>query len=150
MGPDSCVEHYNTHFIQTKNIPKCFLKPPFCVQLEQQYQELDSKQHVTKVENVKLKQTNDELARELEHTNQELILAQEQLGVLQEQSTWLHEEKEMWVVASLTYSGFFRTPALTVWPLNCLILAYWSECRSMFLLPANSSNIIHTLYSIYT
>ncbi|KAM9376595.1 EF-hand calcium-binding domain-containing protein 4B isoform 2-T4 [Pholidichthys leucotaenia] len=63
--------------------------------LESQCQELHSEQHVTKVENVKLKQTNDELARELEHTSQELILAQEQLGLLQEQSTRLHEEKEM-------------------------------------------------------
>lgn len=63
--------------------------------LECQCQELHSEQHVTKVENVKLKQTNDELARDLEHTSQELILAQEQLGLLQEQSTRLHEEKEM-------------------------------------------------------
>ncbi|XP_010755121.3 ras and EF-hand domain-containing protein homolog [Larimichthys crocea] len=63
--------------------------------LENQCDELHSEQHVTKVENVKLKQTNDELARELEHTSQELILAQEQLSVLQEQSTRLHEEKEM-------------------------------------------------------
>uniref|UniRef100_A0A3Q4BUT6 EF-hand domain-containing protein n=1 Tax=Mola mola TaxID=94237 RepID=A0A3Q4BUT6_MOLML len=63
--------------------------------LEQQYQELHSEQNVTKVENVKLKQTNDELARELDLTSQELLLAQEQLSVLQEQSTRLHEEKEM-------------------------------------------------------
>ncbi|XP_022605631.1 ras and EF-hand domain-containing protein homolog isoform X2 [Seriola dumerili] len=63
--------------------------------LELQCQDLHSEQHVTKVENVKLKQTNDELARELEHTSQELILAQEQLSLLQEQSTRLHEEKEM-------------------------------------------------------
>ncbi|KAG7214917.1 hypothetical protein INR49_005192, partial [Caranx melampygus] len=63
--------------------------------LEVQCQDLHSEQHVTKVENVKLKQTNDDLARELEHTSQELILAQEQLSLLQEQSTRLHEEKEM-------------------------------------------------------
>ncbi|XP_044049694.1 EF-hand calcium-binding domain-containing protein 4B [Siniperca chuatsi] len=63
--------------------------------LESQFQELHSEQNVTKVENVKLKQTNDELTLELEHTSQELILAQEQLSVLQEQSTRLHEEKEM-------------------------------------------------------
>ncbi|XP_038562582.1 ras and EF-hand domain-containing protein homolog [Micropterus salmoides] len=63
--------------------------------LESQCQELHSEQHVTMVENVKLKQTNDELARELEHTSQELLLAQEQLSVLQEQSARLHEEKEM-------------------------------------------------------
>ncbi|XP_062276838.1 EF-hand calcium-binding domain-containing protein 4B [Scomber scombrus] len=63
--------------------------------LENQCQELHSEQHVTKVENVKLKQTNNELARELDHTNQELVLAQEQLGLLQEQASRLHEEKEM-------------------------------------------------------
>uniref|UniRef100_UPI003AAA796D EF-hand calcium-binding domain-containing protein 4B n=1 Tax=Centroberyx gerrardi TaxID=166262 RepID=UPI003AAA796D len=63
--------------------------------LECQCQELHSEQHVTKVENVKLKQTNDELARDLEHTSQELMLTQEQLGLLQEQSAHLHEEKEM-------------------------------------------------------
>ncbi|KAF7662449.1 hypothetical protein LDENG_00235670 [Lucifuga dentata] len=63
--------------------------------LEHQCQELHSEQHETKVENVKLKQMNGELARELDHTNQELMLAQEQLSLLQEQSTRLHEEKEM-------------------------------------------------------
>ncbi|CAF98853.1 unnamed protein product, partial [Tetraodon nigroviridis] len=63
--------------------------------LEQQYQELHSEQHVTKVENVKLKQNNNELARELEHTSQELVLAQGQLSVLQEQAMRLHEEKEI-------------------------------------------------------
>ncbi|KAM4553815.1 EF-hand calcium-binding domain-containing protein 4B [Fundulus diaphanus] len=63
--------------------------------LECQCQELHSEQHVTKVENVKLKQTNDDLARELELVSQELTLAQEQLSLLQEQSTRLHEEKEM-------------------------------------------------------
>ncbi|XP_047202618.1 EF-hand calcium-binding domain-containing protein 4B isoform X4 [Girardinichthys multiradiatus] len=63
--------------------------------LEGQCQELHSEQHVTKVENVKLKQTNDDLARELELVSQELTLAQEQLSLLQEQSTRLHEEKEM-------------------------------------------------------
>lgn len=71
------------------------LQPHTCFQLERQYQELHSEQNVTKVENVKLKQTNDELARELDLTSQELLLAQEQLSVLQEQSTRLHEEKEM-------------------------------------------------------
>uniref|UniRef100_A0A665TKB9 Calcium release activated channel regulator 2A n=1 Tax=Echeneis naucrates TaxID=173247 RepID=A0A665TKB9_ECHNA len=42
--------------------------------LERQCEDLHSEQCVTKVENVKLKQTNDELARELDHTSQELIL----------------------------------------------------------------------------
>ncbi|KAK5867759.1 hypothetical protein PBY51_012223 [Eleginops maclovinus] len=63
--------------------------------LEHQCQDLHSEQHDTKVENVKLKHTNDELARELEHTSQELMLAQDQLSLLQEQSTRLHEEKEI-------------------------------------------------------
>ncbi|XP_056273681.1 EF-hand calcium-binding domain-containing protein 4B isoform X1 [Pseudoliparis swirei] len=63
--------------------------------LELQCQELHSEQHVTKVENVKLKHKNDELARELDHTGQELSLAQDHLNDLQEESTRLHEEKEM-------------------------------------------------------
>ncbi|KAM6926224.1 EF-hand calcium-binding domain-containing protein 4B [Lycodopsis pacificus] len=62
---------------------------------ELECQELQSEQHVTKVENVKLKHKNDELARELDHTSQELVLAQDQLNVLQEQSTRLHEDKEI-------------------------------------------------------
>ncbi|KAI3371576.1 hypothetical protein L3Q82_024140, partial [Scortum barcoo] len=62
---------------------------------EKELEQLFQKQKRVEVENVKLKQTNDELLRELEHTSQELILAQEQLSVLQEQSTRLHEEKEM-------------------------------------------------------
>ncbi|XP_059190591.1 EF-hand calcium-binding domain-containing protein 4B [Centropristis striata] len=63
--------------------------------LEHQCQELQSEQHVTKVENVKLKHTNEELAHELDQTSKELISAQEQLNVLQEQSTRLHEDKEI-------------------------------------------------------
>ncbi|KAK9516985.1 hypothetical protein VZT92_024885 [Zoarces viviparus] len=63
--------------------------------LELECQELQSEQHVTKVENVKLKHKNDELARELDHTSQELVLAQDQLNELQEQSTRLHEDKEI-------------------------------------------------------
>lgn len=72
-----------------------FFLPPIYFQLECQCQELHTEQHVTQVENVRLKQTNDELARELEHVGQELTLTQEQLSLLQEQSTRLHEEKEM-------------------------------------------------------
>lgn len=63
--------------------------------LERQCQDLHSEQHVTKVENVKLKQTNDALVQELEQTSQELTLAQEQLALLQDQSSRLHEEKEI-------------------------------------------------------
>ncbi|XP_037306440.2 EF-hand calcium-binding domain-containing protein 4B [Pungitius pungitius] len=63
--------------------------------LEAECQELQSDQHVTKVENVKLKHKNDELALELDQTSQELMVAQEQLNLLQEQSTQLHEDKEI-------------------------------------------------------
>ncbi|XP_066580267.1 EF-hand calcium-binding domain-containing protein 4B [Amia ocellicauda] len=63
--------------------------------LERQCLDLHSEQHETKVENVKLKQTNEELGRELERTCQELALAQEQLNLLQEQASRLHEEREM-------------------------------------------------------
>ncbi|XP_074533549.1 EF-hand calcium-binding domain-containing protein 4B [Halichoeres trimaculatus] len=63
--------------------------------LELQCHELHSEQQEAMVENVKLKQTNDELSRELDQTTQELLLAQDQLSLLQEQSTRLHEEKEM-------------------------------------------------------
>ncbi|KAM6945982.1 EF-hand calcium-binding domain-containing protein 4B [Aplochiton taeniatus] len=63
--------------------------------LERQCRELHSEQHVTKVENVKLKQTNEELAKELEHSTQELQLAQDQLGLLQEQVARLHDHREM-------------------------------------------------------
>ncbi|KAJ8002895.1 hypothetical protein DPEC_G00163710 [Dallia pectoralis] len=63
--------------------------------LERQCSELHSEQHVTMVENVKLKQTNEELAQDLEHTNQELALAQDQLNMLQEQFSHLHDEREM-------------------------------------------------------
>lgn len=63
--------------------------------LEHQCQDLHSEKHETNVENVKLRQTNDSLLRELESTTQELGLAQEQLLLLQEQSSRLHEEKEI-------------------------------------------------------
>ncbi|XP_009892432.1 PREDICTED: EF-hand calcium-binding domain-containing protein 4B [Charadrius vociferus] len=58
--------------------------------LEQQCTELLSGKEETKVENTKLKLTNQELLRDLERTSHELNLAQQQLQVLQ-----LHEEKEM-------------------------------------------------------
>uniref|UniRef100_A0A8C5ADE2 EF-hand domain-containing protein n=1 Tax=Gadus morhua TaxID=8049 RepID=A0A8C5ADE2_GADMO len=63
--------------------------------LERQCTELHSEQHVTKEENVKLRQTNEELVSELDLTNQELALAQEQLGQLHEQSSRLQQQKEM-------------------------------------------------------
>ncbi|XP_009677115.1 EF-hand calcium-binding domain-containing protein 4B isoform X2 [Struthio camelus] len=63
--------------------------------LERQCTELLSGKQETKVENTKLKLTNQELLRDLEKTSHELSLAQQQLQMLQEESSRLHEEKEM-------------------------------------------------------
>ncbi|XP_059672718.1 EF-hand calcium-binding domain-containing protein 4B [Gavia stellata] len=63
--------------------------------LEQQCTELLSGKEETKEENTKLKLTNQELLRDLERTSHELSLAQQQLQVLQEEASRLHEEKEM-------------------------------------------------------
>ncbi|KFZ68149.1 EF-hand calcium-binding domain-containing protein 4B, partial [Podiceps cristatus] len=63
--------------------------------LEQQCTELLSGKEETKVENTKLKLTNQELLRDLERTSHQLSLAQQQLEVLQEEASRLHEEKEM-------------------------------------------------------
>ncbi|KFQ81315.1 EF-hand calcium-binding domain-containing protein 4B, partial [Phoenicopterus ruber ruber] len=63
--------------------------------LEQQCTELLSGKEETKVENTKLKLTNQELLRDLERTSHQLSLAQQQLQVLQEEASRLHEEKEM-------------------------------------------------------
>ncbi|XP_054483969.2 EF-hand calcium-binding domain-containing protein 4B [Agelaius phoeniceus] len=63
--------------------------------LEHQCTQLLSGKEETKVENTKLKLTNQELLRELERTSHELSLAQQQLQVLQEEASRLHEEKEM-------------------------------------------------------
>ncbi|KAM9293536.1 EF-hand calcium-binding domain-containing protein 4B isoform 2-T2 [Morus bassanus] len=63
--------------------------------LEQQCTELLSGKEETKAENTKLKLTNQELLGDLERTSHELSLAQQQLQVLQEEASRLHEEKEM-------------------------------------------------------
>ncbi|XP_061618353.1 EF-hand calcium-binding domain-containing protein 4B isoform X3 [Phyllopteryx taeniolatus] len=63
--------------------------------LELECCELSSEKQESHVENVKLKVTNDELARALESTSQELLVAHDQLAVLQEQAARLHQEKEM-------------------------------------------------------
>ncbi|NWY50003.1 EFC4B protein, partial [Chionis minor] len=63
--------------------------------LEQQCTELLSGKEETKIVNTKLKMTNQELLRDLERTSHELSLAQQQLQVLQEEASRLHEEKEM-------------------------------------------------------
>ncbi|XP_064500814.1 EF-hand calcium-binding domain-containing protein 4B [Pseudopipra pipra] len=63
--------------------------------LEHQCTELLSGKEETKVENTKLKLTNQELLKDLERTSHELSLAQQQLEVLQKEASRLHEEKEM-------------------------------------------------------
>ncbi|NXY41206.1 EFC4B protein, partial [Ceuthmochares aereus] len=63
--------------------------------LEQQCTELLSGKEETNVENTKLKLTNQELLRDLERTSHELSLARQQLQVLHEEASRLHEEKEM-------------------------------------------------------
>nr|XP_061809430.1 EF-hand calcium-binding domain-containing protein 4B-like [Nerophis lumbriciformis] len=63
--------------------------------LELECRELNSEKQESHVENVKLKVTNNELARALESTSQELLVAQDQLAMLQEQAARLHQEKEM-------------------------------------------------------
>ncbi|XP_077450047.1 EF-hand calcium-binding domain-containing protein 4B isoform X2 [Stigmatopora argus] len=63
--------------------------------LELECHELNSEKQESHVENVKLKVTNDELARVLESTSQELLVSQDQLAMLQEQAARLHQEKEM-------------------------------------------------------
>ncbi|XP_061107831.1 EF-hand calcium-binding domain-containing protein 4B isoform X1 [Conger conger] len=63
--------------------------------LEQQCQDLQSRQQESRVENVKLKQTNEDLQQELRHTCQELIHAQDTLSHLQEESSRLHQDREM-------------------------------------------------------
>ncbi|XP_066446602.1 EF-hand calcium-binding domain-containing protein 4B isoform X2 [Eleutherodactylus coqui] len=63
--------------------------------LESQCTELNNDKYETKAENEKLKLTNKEMRRELERTTQELITAQRQLRILQEEASQLHEEREM-------------------------------------------------------
>ncbi|XP_027533488.1 EF-hand calcium-binding domain-containing protein 4B [Neopelma chrysocephalum] len=63
--------------------------------LEHQCTELLSGKEETKVENTKLKLTNQELLKDLERTSHELSLAQQQLEVLQKEASRLHEEKEI-------------------------------------------------------
>ncbi|KFO71445.1 EF-hand calcium-binding domain-containing protein 4B, partial [Cuculus canorus] len=63
--------------------------------LEQKCTELLSGKEETKVENTKLKLTNQELLRQLERTSHELSLAQQQLQVLYEEASRIQKEKEM-------------------------------------------------------
>ncbi|KAM4675286.1 EF-hand calcium-binding domain-containing protein 4B [Discoglossus pictus] len=63
--------------------------------LENQCAELNNDKYETKAENEKLKLTNKEMRRELERTSQELLTAQRQLKILQEEASQLHEEREM-------------------------------------------------------
>lgn len=63
--------------------------------LESQCKELNNDKYETKAENEKLKLTNKEMRREVERTSQELMTAQRQLKLLQEEASQLHEEREM-------------------------------------------------------
>ncbi|XP_051011386.1 EF-hand calcium-binding domain-containing protein 4B [Acomys russatus] len=63
--------------------------------LEGQCTVLHNDKHETKVENTKLRLTNQELARELERTSRELQEAQQQLENLQREACELQQEKEM-------------------------------------------------------
>lgn len=64
-------------------------------QLEKQCKELYDDKHETKVENTRLKLTNQELHKDVDRTSEELIIAQQQLQILQEEAKKLQEEKEM-------------------------------------------------------
>ncbi|KAF7693914.1 EF-hand calcium-binding domain-containing protein 4B isoform X1 [Silurus meridionalis] len=63
--------------------------------LEQQCQELHTEHQESQLQNIKLKMTNEELSRKLEHTCHELSLAQEQLAKLQERGLRQQQEKDM-------------------------------------------------------
>ncbi|KAG7320429.1 hypothetical protein KOW79_016282 [Hemibagrus wyckioides] len=63
--------------------------------LEQRCHDMHSEHKESQLENLKLKMTNQELSRELEHTCHELSLAQEQLEKLQEQALRQKQEKDM-------------------------------------------------------
>ena len=60
-----------------------------------------------------LKQTNEDLSRDLEHTSQELQEAQQQLDLLQEQASRLHDDREMYASEPLhgttTNQGFYSS-----------------------------------------
>ncbi|XP_063303862.1 EF-hand calcium-binding domain-containing protein 4B [Pelobates fuscus] len=63
--------------------------------LENQCKELNNDKYETKAENEKLRLTNKEMTRDLDRTSQELLTAQRQLKILQEEASQLHEEREM-------------------------------------------------------
>ncbi|XP_068129231.1 EF-hand calcium-binding domain-containing protein 4B [Hyperolius riggenbachi] len=63
--------------------------------LETQCAELNNDKYETRAENEKLRLTNKEMRRDLERTSQELLTAQRQLKILQEEASQLHEEREM-------------------------------------------------------
>lgn len=67
------------------------------LQLETQCTELNNDKYETKAENEKLRLTNKEMRRDLERTSQELLTAQRQLKILQEEASQLHEEREMYI-----------------------------------------------------
>ncbi|ETE57676.1 EF-hand calcium-binding domain-containing protein 4B [Ophiophagus hannah] len=63
--------------------------------LDKQCKELRNVKYDTTTENTKLRVTNQELLNSLERTSEELITAQQQLDILQDEAKKLQEEKEI-------------------------------------------------------
>ncbi|XP_026557686.1 EF-hand calcium-binding domain-containing protein 4B [Pseudonaja textilis] len=63
--------------------------------LDKQCKELRNVKYDTTTENTKLRVTNQELLNSLERTSEELIIAQQQLEILQDEAKKLQEEKEI-------------------------------------------------------
>uniref|UniRef100_J3SCZ9 Ras and EF-hand domain-containing protein-like n=1 Tax=Crotalus adamanteus TaxID=8729 RepID=J3SCZ9_CROAD len=63
--------------------------------LDKQCKELRNVRYDTTTENTKLRVTNHELLNSLERTSEELIIAQQQLQILQDEAKKLQEEKEI-------------------------------------------------------
>uniref|UniRef100_A0A2D4PCA0 EF-hand domain-containing protein n=2 Tax=Micrurus TaxID=8634 RepID=A0A2D4PCA0_MICSU len=66
--------------------------------LDKQSKELRNVKYDTTMENTKLRDTNQELLNSLHRTSEELITAQQQLEILQDEAKKLQEEKEMCVI----------------------------------------------------
>ncbi|XP_078423841.1 EF-hand calcium-binding domain-containing protein 4B [Cetorhinus maximus] len=63
--------------------------------LERRCVELQSEKQESKLENRRLKQINEELEKDLQKANDDLLCAQRQVQVLQEETYQQHEEREM-------------------------------------------------------
>ncbi|XP_026535034.1 EF-hand calcium-binding domain-containing protein 4B [Notechis scutatus] len=80
-----------------KNTLECALQNMVVlfIQLDKQCKELRNVKYDTTTENTKLRVTNQELLNSLERTSEELITAQQQLEILQDEARKLQEEKEI-------------------------------------------------------